>query len=62
MLADGKASESIANFHLQWIGVDVDQSLEKDTTVYSEFTPALSDAMRQETAAYANRVIIDQDA
>lgn len=61
MLSDGRAAESIASFHLQWVGADEIESLEKNPAVYSSFTPQLAQAMKDETAAFANWVITDQD-
>jgi len=59
MLADPRARTGIASFHLQWFGVDELETVEKDPRVYPEFTPALAVAMKAETAAFANGVVLD---
>jgi hypothetical protein len=61
MLADGRAAEAIANFHLQWLGVDEIGSVEKNSAVYPNFDPDLALAMRAETAAFANWVLTSGD-
>src|SRR5690606_35213458 len=62
MLEDPKAAEAIASFHLQWLGVDEIDGLEKDGTVYPAFDGDLAAAMKAETAAFANYVIGQGDA
>lgn len=62
MLADPKAAEAIANFHVQWLGIDGIDALEKDPGTYANFDTALALAMKAETADFANWVISEQDA
>jgi hypothetical protein len=59
MLADPRAREAVANFHLQWLGVDEVEGVEKSPDFYPNFTPALALAMREETAAFSNAVVLD---
>jgi hypothetical protein len=61
MLADDKAREAIASFHLQWLGVDEIASLEKNGTAYPSFSPELALAMRAETADFAKWVMTEGD-
>lgn len=61
MLADEKAREGIAHFHLQWLGVDEVQNVEKSAEYFPTFDAALAEAMRTETADFANHVVIDGD-
>ena len=57
MLADERAYDAIADFHLQWLGVDHIDALEKNPTAYPDFSPELAAAMREETAAFSNWVM-----
>jgi hypothetical protein len=61
MLADPRARDTVASFHLQWLGIDLD-GLTKSSTVYPEFTQAVWDAAKAETAAFANAVLFEGDA
>jgi hypothetical protein len=61
MLADPRAKDGIASFHLQWLGVDDMSTLEKDATMFPGFDDALKDAMRAETADFADWVIRQGD-
>jgi hypothetical protein len=61
MLEDPRARETIASFHLQWLGVDEIDGLEKRTELFPAFTPALALAMREETAAFTSHVVLDGD-
>ena len=62
MLADPKAVDAIGSFHQQWLGVDELELLEKDATAYPQFSTALAEAMKRETAEFANGVILDGNA
>jgi hypothetical protein len=62
MLDDPRAREAIASFHLQWLGIDELDSLEKSSSAYPGFDAELAAAMKQETAAFANWVIDADDA
>ncbi|HWB75372.1 MAG TPA: DUF1592 domain-containing protein [Nannocystaceae bacterium] len=61
MLADDKAREGVAHFHLQWLGVDEVDQVEKSPEYFPSFDSALALAMREETAAFANHVVLDDD-
>jgi hypothetical protein len=61
MLADPRAEEAIASFHLQWLGVDEIESLEKAPEVFPDFDPALALAMKDDTASFANWVLAGGD-
>lgn len=61
MLADPRAKDGIASFHLQWLGVDDMSTLEKDAEMFPGFDEALKDAMRAETADFADYVIREGD-
>ncbi len=61
MLADGKAADGIALFHTQWLGVDEIESLEKSATVFPDFDAGLAQAMKDDTASFANWVLQEGD-
>lgn len=61
MLADPRAQEAIASFHLQWLGVDEIESLEKAPEVFPSFDPALALAMKEDTSRFANWVLGEGD-
>jgi hypothetical protein len=62
MLEDPRAREAIASFHLQWLGVDELESLEKSADAYPGFDAELATSMQADTAAFANWVIDGEDA
>ncbi|MCA9705643.1 MAG: DUF1592 domain-containing protein [Myxococcales bacterium] len=62
MLADPKAQEAVALFHTQWLAVDELETLEKSSTVYPDFDPALAQAMKEDTESFTNWVIFEGDA
>jgi hypothetical protein len=61
MLAHPRAQEAIASFHLQWLGVDEIESLEKAPEVFPSFDRALAIAMKEDTARFANWVLGEGD-
>jgi hypothetical protein len=62
MLVAPRARSSMASFHLQWLGVDQIQIVEKSPETYPLMTPRLAAAMRDETATFASRVVLDGDS
>jgi hypothetical protein len=62
MLADPKASPTIALFHRQWLGLAELPERDKDPVAYPAFTPELVDAMEQETALFSDYVIRQGDS
>jgi hypothetical protein len=61
MLVDPRAQEAIASFHLQWLGVDEIESLEKAPEVFPSFDGELAQAMKEDTASFANWVLSEGD-
>ncbi|MEX1367526.1 MAG: DUF1592 domain-containing protein [Nannocystaceae bacterium] len=61
MLADPRAEDGIASFHLQWLGIDEMQWVEKSPQTYPDFDAALADAMQQDAADFANYVLSEGD-
>ena len=57
MLADAKAADAIPIFHLQWLGLEGIETLDKDPRVFPSFNAALATAMRAETAAFTDYVV-----
>ncbi len=62
MLADPKAQDAITEFHLQWMGVDEIEGLEKDGATFPDFTSELAVAMKEDTATFAAKIILEGDA
>jgi hypothetical protein len=57
MLADNRATDAIPAFHIQWLGLDGLEGVEKDPQRYPQFNATLANAMRAETSAFADFVI-----
>lgn len=61
LLADPRAKDGIASFHLQWLGIADVATLEKDPEMFPGFDAALVEAMQAETASFADKVIREGD-
>jgi hypothetical protein len=61
MLADPRARSAVATFHLDWLGVDQVDQIDKDPALFPQFTPTLAGAMKDETARFATYVMFDGD-
>lgn len=61
MLDDPRAQQAIASFHLQWLGVDEIEGLEKAPEVFPEFDAQLAAAMKEDTARFVNYVLMEGD-
>ena len=61
MLADARASQAIANFHVQWLDLGKLDGLTKDTKIFPQYTTTMRDAMRAETMAFTDYVIRQGD-
>jgi uncharacterized protein DUF1592/uncharacterized protein DUF1588/uncharacterized protein DUF1595/uncharacterized protein DUF1585/uncharacterized protein DUF1587 len=57
MLADAKAVDAIPAFHIQWLGLEQLEGVDKDTSLFPTFNTAMAAAMRAETAAFTDFVI-----
>jgi hypothetical protein len=57
LLADPRAAGTIAMFHQQWLGLGDLPAQPKDATLYAQFTPALGQAMLNETGRFTDAVI-----
>jgi len=61
MLADPRAHDMVATFHAQWLGLDQLGAVSKDAIIYPMFTPELSAAFSEETAAFVDEVIWNRE-
>lgn len=61
MLVDPKADAAIADFHLQWLGLDELETLEKSPAAYPEFDAGLALAMKEDTASFVRWVFAEGD-
>jgi len=57
MLESPKAYDGIASFHRQWLGLYKLEGVDRDTTLYPGFGPALVAAMNDEAGSFADYVI-----
>ena len=57
LLADPRAGQAIAAFHLQWLGIGEMDGVDKDTARFPAWSDELSLAMRNETAEFADHVV-----
>ena len=61
MLVDPRAKDAIASFHLQWLGVDEIEGLEKTGSLFPNFDTDLALAMKADTASFAHWVLSEGD-
>jgi hypothetical protein len=57
LLGSDRARDALASFHLQWLGLDDLADSEKDSALFPGFSPAMRQAMQDETVAFADHVI-----
>lgn len=58
MLADPKARDAVAAFHLAWLGVDGPPP-QKVASIYPTWTPDIMTAMLQETTQFVQHIVFD---
>jgi len=61
MLIDPKADAAISDFHLQWLGLDELEMVEKDAAVYPDFDADLAAAMKEDTESFVRWVFTEGD-
>jgi hypothetical protein len=61
MLGDARAKDAIADFHMQWLELAGLPGLSKDES-YTKYTPAVGQAMLDETVAFAQSVLYGPNA
>jgi hypothetical protein len=57
MLKDPRAAEAIADFHLQWLDIDGLPDAPPKDARFKDYTPALVQAMLDETSAFAREIM-----
>jgi hypothetical protein len=61
MLEDPKARQTSVDFHRQWLDYDRIASATKDPALFPSWTPALREAMREETERFIDAVIFEEN-
>jgi hypothetical protein len=61
LLADPRAKDTVSSFFSDWIALDGLAARTKDTTVYASYTPAVMQAMLDETSAFVQNVAFGGD-
>jgi hypothetical protein len=61
LLADAKAKDGFEDFHVQWLEIGGLPDLTKDAS-YTKYTPAVGQAMIDETVAFANSILYGSSA
>jgi hypothetical protein len=61
MLVDPKADEAVSDFHLQWLGLDELEAVEKDAAFYPDFDADLAHAMKDDTTSFVRWVFNEGD-
>ena len=56
MLADAKAKQAVASFHGEWLSTGVVRGVDKDKTMFPEFTDAIRADMQQELTTFVDQV------
>jgi hypothetical protein len=56
MLADPRAHQAVASFHGEWLSTGVVLGVDKDKTMFPEFTDAIRADMQQEIATFVDQV------
>jgi hypothetical protein len=56
MLADPRAHEAVAAFHGEWLSTGVVRGVDKDKTMFPEFTDAIRADMQQEISTFLDQV------
>ena len=57
LLSSGRAKDALASFHVQWLGLDALLDINKDASLFPQFTDQLKGAMRDEAVNFADFVI-----
>jgi hypothetical protein len=56
MTADPKAKQAVASFHGEWLSTGVVRGVDKDKTMFPEFTDAIRADMQQELSTFVDQV------
>ncbi|HMJ10802.1 MAG TPA: DUF1592 domain-containing protein [Polyangiaceae bacterium] len=57
LLEDARARDTIASFHLQWLRLDSIADIQKDSSLFPEWSAELKSAMLRETIDFADYVV-----
>lgn len=61
LLDDPRAREAIGSFHLQWLGLESLDTIDKDGAMFPGFDDAMRQALQDETVRFADHVIREGD-
>jgi hypothetical protein len=61
LLADPKAKDTVSSFFSDWLGLEGLSTATKDATLYPKYTPALQQAMLDETSIFVQNVVFGGD-
>jgi hypothetical protein len=61
LLSDPKAKETVSSFFSDWLGLEGLMAATKDATLYPGYTPAVEQAMLEETSAFVQNVVFGGD-
>jgi hypothetical protein len=56
MMADPRAKQAVASFHGEWLSTGVVRGVDKDKTMFPEFTDAIRGDMQQEISTFVDQV------
>ena len=62
MMDDGRFRTALDRFHEQWMGIADLETLDRDASVFAEFSPQLTEDLRTETLTFLADVYDDPDA
>jgi len=61
LLADPKARRGVVRFMLQWLDIAEYGNINRDTTLYPEFSTELLASIREQTTRFIERTVLQQD-
>ncbi len=56
-----QAKAMVERFHIQWMGMDSIETLDRDATAFPGFSPQVANAMREEVRAFVGDVVFEGD-
>lgn len=60
MLEDPRAEQTVNDFHAQWLDLRRYATINRDTTLFPAFTPAVPGMMQEETARFIRSVVLGE--
>ncbi len=61
MLEDPRAHDMVGDFHFQWLDAGRYADVDRSTTLFPEFDPALPESMAQEAVRFVDAVVFEDD-